>query len=449
MITHSVQAALMAGLAVSAGLSFAQSNDGDVQHVEKVVVTGSMIARTSAETAEAVTIIKAEALKDMGITTVEQALAQIASNQSGIVTASAVSSWGTGGGSFASLRGLGASKTLVLLDGQRLANNVVLGSAVDLNGIPFAAIDRIEVLREGASSVYGTDAIAGVINFITRKDYEGGQLNVNGLTSPHGGGGNQGGDLTYGKGNLSSDGYNLLFSANYAKNSELKASQRSFAATGWNPSKGLMNQNGPLGTFPASYVDANGNVEQVGYPACAGNPHLITANGNCEYLYSAVVDLIPPSTELSGMLSFTKALPGDNTLNVQYFYAQSKVTTWGGPQTYSFTMNPNSPYFPTAANSTYVTNISPAGTQQPLDLVDPITVGWTDPNNNRFQSDNNSEQRFLVSLKGEAAGWDYATAVNYSVNNNALAVNGGYANYSTLAPGNVLSNLINPFGALS
>ncbi|WP_163447030.1 TonB-dependent receptor plug domain-containing protein, partial [Escherichia coli] len=72
----------------------------------------------------------------------------------------------TGGASFADLRGIGANKTLVLLNGRRLANNAIDGSAVDLNTIPFAAIDRVEVLRDGASALYGTDAIGGVINFI-------------------------------------------------------------------------------------------------------------------------------------------------------------------------------------------------------------------------------------------------------------------------------------------
>src|ERR1019366_6208123 len=94
-----------------------------------------------------------------------------------------------GGASVASLRGLGATKTLVLLDGQRLANNVTLGSGVDLNTIPFAAIDHIEVLREGASSLYGSDAIAGVINFITKKDFTRGSVNLNWTKPQQDGGG--------------------------------------------------------------------------------------------------------------------------------------------------------------------------------------------------------------------------------------------------------------------
>ena len=414
---------------------------------QKVIVTGSMIARTNAETAEAITVLTAESLKNMGITTVEQALQQISSNQSAVVTASTVSTWGTGGGSFASLRGLGASKTLVLLDGQRLANSVVTGSAVDLNGIPFSAIERIEVLREGASSVYGTDAIAGVINFITRKDYKGGEASITGSKAQGPGGNSSSADFTYGHGDLETDGYNLLVSANYTHQKELMASQRSFSATGFNPAKGLNNQNGPMGTFPGSYTDANGNIFQVNYPACSGNPLLSKANNDCAYLYSAAVDLVPDSSQLSGLISLTKALPANNTLTLQYFTTLSKEVSWGGPQTYSFNMTPasNPTYFPTAANSTYVTGNGAAAP----DLTDPITVGWTDPNNNRFQGDSNTEQRFLASLKGSHGDWDYNTAINYSQNHNVLSVSGGYADYSQLATNGVLSNLINPFGPQS
>ncbi len=425
----------------------AAAGNGDTTVIQKVEVTGSMIARSNAETAEAITVLSADSLRDQGITTVEQALSQLASNQSGVVTASTVSTWGTGGGSFASLRGLGASKTLVLLDGQRLANSVITGSAVDLNGIPFSAIDRIEVLREGASSVYGTDAIAGVINFITKKDFKQGEANLT-ATKPKSAGGNSiSGDITFGKGDLGVDGYNLLATVSYSHQRELRASQRSFASTGLNVASGLNNQNGPMGTFPGSYEDNNGNIFQVGAPACNGNPHLSTLGGNCAYLYSAAVDLIPDSSQLSGLVSLNKQLTANDTLTLQYFTTMSKDTTWGGPQTYSFTMTPqtNPTYFPTAANSTPFGG----GTATP-DLTDPITVGWTDPNNNRYQGNQNTEQRFLAGLKGSHGAWDYSTAFNFSENHNTQSVSGGYADYSQLADSNgVLSDLINPFGAQS
>lgn len=347
----------------------------------------------------------------------------------------------------ASLRGMGTTKTLVLLDGERLANNVTLGSGVDLNTIPFAAIDHIEVLREGASSLYGSDAIAGVINFITKKDFQGGEVNVNYSHPQHPGGSSDDADLSYGIGSLASDGYNLMVTGNFTQQKELTASQRPFASTGYNAALGLANFNGPYGPWPGSYTDANGSLWQTGFPACAGNPHLASVGGSCQYLYSAAVDLIPKSSSESGLLAFTKTLPGNNTLTVQYFYSRFDLTLWSGPQSYSFHMTPanNPTYFPSAANSTCVGTCSPATP----DLVDPITAGWTDPNNNRYFGNINTEQRSLVTFAGANGGWDYSTAFDWSVNKGVQQVRGGEANYAVIAPGNLLSNLINPFGPQS
>jgi iron complex outermembrane receptor protein len=418
--------------------------------LQEIVVTGSMIKRINAETSEAVSIVKIDALKDLGVTTVEQALALVTSNNATITTGSNVATF-NGGASVPSLRGLGATKTLVLLDGQRLANNVALGSGVDLNTIPFAAIDHIEVLREGASSLYGSDAIAGVINFITRKDYTGGEVNVNYSHPEHSGGSSDDVDLSYGIGNLASDGYNFMITANYSQQKELTATQRPFSSTGYNPALGLANLNGPYAPSPGSYQDgnpaANGGpgLWQVGYPKCAGNPLLAATNGSCQYLYSAVVDLIPKSSSESALVAFTKALPGNNTLSVQYFYSRFDLDLWTGPQSYNFSVSPASPYYPTAANSTCVGGCS---TATPV-LGGPITAGWTDPANNRYFGNINTEQRGLVTFAGANGGWDYLTSFDWSANKGVQQVRGGEANYAIIAPGNNLSNLINPFGPQS
>jgi iron complex outermembrane receptor protein len=446
--TMSVLCTLLAGLLIGALGNTAWAQDSaataaDEPQLEEIVVTGSLIKRPNAETAEAVTIVTAESLKDQGITTVEQALQQITAMQtSSFQTSSSVATF-TGGGSFANLRGLGASKTLVLLDGQRLANNVVIGNSVDVDGIPFAAIDHIEVLREGASALYGTDAIAGVVNFITKKDYDKGEVNVEMSRPQKAGGGGSEADATWGIGNLKSDGYNFMIAANFTRTQELKADQRSFA-TGFNPALGLDNNNG-LGTVPGMYIDGNGNEWNVNYPACPSNPHLETHTGYCGYLYSEAVDLIPPSTDFSGLMSFTKSLPGNNSISVQYFYTRSQVTPWGGPQEYAFGMNPGSPYFPTAGQSSCLGTCAPGAP----DLTDPITAIWTDASNNRYFQDTNTEQRILVTFAGNAGGWDYATSLNYSSNHNLFGTTGGELDYNNIAPGGIINPLINPFGPQS
>ena len=444
-----IAAALVGAPALAQTTTTTTTTSDTPDTAQRVTITGSMIPRTSAETSEAITVITADSLSKMGITSVEQALQQISANQSTVLNSSAVTSWGTGGGSYASLRGLGASRTLVLLDGQRLTGNAQYGGPVDLDSIPFAAIDHIEVLREGASSVYGADAISGVINFITKRDLTGGQLNVTGTKDQHPGGGGYGGDITYGWGDLSKDGFNLMGSLSYNKTNEIKATQRTFAQRG-----GADNS---YFTSPGSYFDANGNLFSVDYPDCGkssgvNSTYLTTANGYCGYKYTTATDLVPESSVTSGMLQFTKALNADNTLKLQYFATQSKLRTWGGAYSYYETMNPvtDAQYFPTAARSTPGTYYGTSATATP-DLTDDISVAWTDPGNNRYQGDRSTQQRFLATLTGSHGDWDYQANVNYSQNISTLFLDGGYPDLSAIevtdANGDqVLNPAINPFG---
>jgi iron complex outermembrane receptor protein len=418
----------------------------DTADLQEIVVTGSMIKRPAAETAEAITILKSDSLKDQGVVNVEQVINTLTSAAPTVNIAANVGSF-SGGGSYANLRHLGNGSTLVLLDGQRVANNAFNGNAVDLSGIPFSAIDSVQVLREGASALYGSDAIAGVINFITKKDYQGLEVQSN-FDRPQETGGSSGqADLIFGHGDLASDGYNLMITGNYSKQQELRATQRAFSATGFDPAAGIPNTNNP-GSWPGSFADANGNLWQSGYPACVGNPQLTTAFGNCAYRYSAATDLLPESHEASGMVAFTKALPANNQLQVQYFYTQSEVNGYSGPMFYEFQMNPASPYYPKASQLTCIPSQS-VNCGQPVDLADGGLAIWSDPNNSRYGGVLNTAQRALVTFSGSNAGWDYSTDFNYSQNKNNNRWTGGIPNEAVLAPGGVLSNLINPFGPQS
>lgn len=163
----------------AAGMAWAQSG-ADVQKVERVEITGSSIKRLASEGALPVQVISAEELSRKGITTAEQMLAQMGVNGTGADSAVANNNvFGsdtdrlTGGSANANLRGLGPGSTLVLLNGRRVSTHGMSGGAVDLNAIPMAAVARVEVLKDGASAIYGTDAIGGVINFILKKDMQG------------------------------------------------------------------------------------------------------------------------------------------------------------------------------------------------------------------------------------------------------------------------------------
>jgi iron complex outermembrane recepter protein len=444
--------------------------------LQEVVVTGSMIKRANAETAVPITILKADALKDQGITSVEAALDQLTTNNPQINIAQSVGTF-SGGGSYADLRGLGIGRTLVLLDGQRMAPNAFSGNAVDISGIPFSAIDSIEVLRTGASSLYGSDAISGVINFITKKNFQGLTFEGTYDKPQQQGGSSSQMEGTFGHGDLASDGYNFMATVGYNKQNELQASARSFSAEGFDPTRGNGATNNP-GTWPGSVIDSNGNYFQPsgpnasggnGYPTCAGNPELTTYFGNCAYRYSAATDLLPDHSELSAMGTLTKSVGTDNSLQAQYFWAQSYVKAWSGPMFYEFQMDPGSPYFPgnsqgpsvagllpsyggtTPANLTGFTGTcpNPKPPAAPTCIASPVLAVWTDPNNNRYLGNLNTEQRALLTFAGKNAGWDYTTSLNYSQNINDNRNYSGFPNESVLAPNGVLSDLINPFGPQS
>ena len=144
--------------------------------LERVEVTGSRIKRAEAEGALPVTVVRREELEASGTTTVAEYIRTMTFSSFGNFRPQSGSS--AQGFSEANLRGLGSRRTLVLVDGRRVAKDPQVGDATDMNSIPMAAVERIEILTDGASAIYGSDAIGGVINVVLRKDFEGGIIEV-------------------------------------------------------------------------------------------------------------------------------------------------------------------------------------------------------------------------------------------------------------------------------
>ena len=173
-LSKAVRLALAFGAASATAFtaSVNAAEEEEVAKVERIEVTGSRIKRTDIEGASPVEVITFDNMKDAGRLSVADALQALTGNTFG----SALPQSGSGAQSQStiSLLGLGSDRTLVLLDGKRLAGSPSLGgSAANLSSIPAAAVERIEVLKDGASAIYGSDAIAGVINIILKKDFEG------------------------------------------------------------------------------------------------------------------------------------------------------------------------------------------------------------------------------------------------------------------------------------
>src|SRR5688572_5092480 len=151
------------------------------QKVEKIEVTGSNIKRVEAEQASPVTVVTRQDIEKSGAASVSDVIRALPLDNNGSIS----DSFGIGfaaGASGVSLRGLTVNSTLVLLNGRRMAPYGLADdgqrSFVDLNAIPLDAVDRIEVLKDGASAIYGSDAIAGVVNVILRRDFQGAAANV-------------------------------------------------------------------------------------------------------------------------------------------------------------------------------------------------------------------------------------------------------------------------------
>ena len=236
-------AGLAAALATGAGAQPAPaSNDdqpasGSPVKLEKFVVTGSSIKRPADEGALPISVLTKLDLEQEGIASAEQLIMNLNINGNGLDNLAsnadvvAGAQRGNNGATSANLRGQGSNATLILLNGRRVASHGLNGGVVDLNSIPFAAIERIEVLKDGASAIYGTDAVGGVINFITKEDFQGLVANASSDITEDGGGNIFRYSLVGGWGDLAKDKWNVMASLAVADHKMLRGDQRDFVNT--------------------------------------------------------------------------------------------------------------------------------------------------------------------------------------------------------------------------
>lgn len=222
-LREAICSALVLGTSSLAATSvaFAQS---ETQTLEKIEVTGSRIKRVDIETSQPVFSVSREDIQAQGLTSIGDVIQNLTSQGSSLNTAY---NNGGNGETRVSLRGLGSERTLVLVNGRRWVGGTGLGGAVDLNTIPTAAVERIEVLKDGASVIYGSDAIAGVVNVILRDRYEGAEANAYFGQFDEDDGVRQAYDFTIGS---SSDRFSALFGASYVKEEPVMAGDRAISA---------------------------------------------------------------------------------------------------------------------------------------------------------------------------------------------------------------------------
>jgi iron complex outermembrane receptor protein len=441
------------------------------ESLERITITGSSIKRLDAETALPVSVITRDQIEKSGATNVEDILRRISASSAMLSDSTQGAGYAT---SNANLRGLGANSTLVLLNGRRLANHpfgsIGGAAAVDLNSIPFAAIERIEVLRDGASAVYGTDAVGGVINFITRKDYRKGELTVRyGDTEKGFGGTEKGASLAFGMGNLATDNYNLLVTANVKKQTKISAIDQGLYLRNAEELPGSDPQTSGR-AFPGRLVDFNitpGAYANAGADFSPCDPaytvlqvrSTTTPNGtpikSCRFIFPASQENLPDSTKSDVFGRLNIALNADNQLFFEASAARNHTigrvaavpidSTAGHVKadgTYpSFALPISSRYFPRAL-------LLSLGYKE--SDFDTLGGGFTEIATRsvnvgpRTNVNTNEQVRVVAGATGVFADWDYDTALNVSRASGSL----DYYNY--LHEGRYIAALatgkVNPFG---
>ncbi|MBU3077044.1 TonB-dependent receptor plug domain-containing protein [Sphingomonas quercus] len=226
-------APLALGTALIASPSFAQTAPAsdNAAPAEEIVVTGSLLRRIDTETASPVTQLTTESLTKAGITNINDAIRSISADGAGSISTGFQSGFSAGGAAV-SLRSLGVSSTLVLIDGLRSTNFPINDDGhnayVDLNSIPFSAVERVEVLKDGASSIYGADAIGGVVNIIMKKQFNGVAGTVEAGVSAHGDAPRYRANLTAGFGDYDEKGWNFYVNGEYQKDGRVAVKDRAF-----------------------------------------------------------------------------------------------------------------------------------------------------------------------------------------------------------------------------
>lgn len=254
-------ATTLAGTGVALAQDQTQPDDASATTLDRIEVLGSRIRRVEGETALPVLTIQREDIEKTGLTQIADVLKEISVN--GPSLSLNTNNGNTSGNSSVNLRNCGSNRTLVLVDGKRWVSNNGLGGTVDFSSIPLAAVERIEVLKDGASAIYGSDALCGVINVQTRRNFEGANLRAYNGMYGEGDGYRQAYDLTVGG---QGDRWSALVSVGYTKQDPVSAGDREisrvplFGFPAEVSSPGRASPTGPFGNFPGRFPQTPTNT---------------------------------------------------------------------------------------------------------------------------------------------------------------------------------------------
>jgi iron complex outermembrane receptor protein len=431
--------------------AFAQDAPAE-QSMQRVEITGSSIKRIQKEGSLPVQVLTAAEIKQTGATSATDLIQMLPSMQGFVPSSSSVNGGGAGV-TTASLHSLPSKYTLVLLDGQRVAPSAIGngqggGYAVNLSSIPLEAVERVEILTDGASALYGSDAIAGVVNFILKKNMTKGEVYATyGQPKKNGGSWSSAG-ITKGWGDLDANGWNVLASYSHEEQERITALQRDFSA------KGAFFKFGANGkqyyfdqrtgntepaniTFNARPKGSAPDVETTGY---AINPYL-AANGNCgsalagplgaqcRFNYASTVEDVPGSRRDSGLLKGSFKINEDTTAWAELVLSQYAMTAQYAPSAQPMGVN-NTSRFP-ALYAKYVQSYLDANNLE--NPTNDATLGYRSVLiGGRADEYQTTARHFATGIDGTALGWTYNAALILSQAKLKDTAAGGYSDFSML-----------------
>ncbi len=430
---------VMAGSMIAATSAFAQG----AAKVEKIEVTGSNIKRADVEGPLPVLVITREEIDRSAVATVGDFVRGLTVNSGGSGNESNISN--QSGASGVSLRGLGQKSTLVLINGRRMANHAFArnnqDTFVDLNSIPKGAIERIEVLKDGASAVYGSDAIGGVVNFIMRKDYQGIQFGADTGRRSDGGLNERNVNISGGVGSLAKDKYNIFGVVDYFHRERMLLSDSKWVGDGnysryvggalfnnfLTSSAGTWVSVAPDPAFSPTSLTVQptgvpGGVRRQAFTTCMGNGFRLnlgaipaapffTTGTICAGSLTPFIVAYPEQTRVGGMARGNFELSGGTNAFFEAQYAQNKTNFISQPQT----MTQSSQVFDPATQTARLYNARIPATNPSNPFGRAYQLRYTFFDVGAVQNDIKTDAyRVLGGFNGTAGRWDWDGAIGVS-----------------------------------
>jgi iron complex outermembrane receptor protein len=440
------------GVLLSAGQAAIAQNAPNSQTLERVTVTGSNIKRTDTETASPVQVITRQEIERTGKQSIQEILRTVTADGQGSLPSSFTNGFASGSAAV-SLRGLGVNSTLVLVNGRRMTTYGLADDGsrtfVDLNSIPLELVDRVEVLKDGGSAIYGADAVGGVVNVILRKNYNGASIGGTYGQSQRNDGQTTRAFGTIGFGNLDTDKYNAFVSIEASNQHNIWSRDRGFLGDTDLRSKDFYDvSNGAprfwLGVTSPSTSSPYGvtrtppagsgtrvNILPCDAPSIQGGLGIDPTNGTglCRYdrLYEQEIQPRLDRLNLFGRATF-QVLPSLQAyVELGYFQTKTRANGTLGANNDGGVFNPADPANPIV----HGLMILPAGHPDNTFGVDRTLAYAPAELGGRDQMTKNEVFRIVEGLQGTAWGWDFDVGAGY-IKGRLQNVNTGFIRYGVM-----------------